>query len=59
MEDKKDWRIEGYHKESFHLLIERNFGTEKEARDFGHKVRKTNKIVPILFKGEDPIEEIK
>lgn len=59
MEDSKNWKIEGYHKESFHLLIERTFTTEREAKDFGRQLRKTNKIVPILFQEEEPIEEVK
>ena len=58
MENKAEWKIEGYHKESFHLLIEREFSNEREARDFGHQVKKTNKIVPILFFREDPVEEV-
>lgn len=53
------WKIEGYHKDSLHLLIERDFKTEIEARDFGRKLRNTNKIVPILFEDEVPVEEIK
>lgn len=53
------WRVEGYHKDSLHLLIERDFKTEFEAKDFGRKLRNTNKIVPILFEGEVPVEEIK
>jgi hypothetical protein len=59
MEVKCEWKIEGYHKESFHLLIERGFNTEKEARDFGHSLKRTNAIVPILFFREEPIEEVK
>ena len=59
MENKAEWKIEGYHKESFHLLIEREFSSEKMARDFGHELRKTNAIVPILFFKEEPVEEVK
>ena len=59
MEVKCEWKIEGYHNESYHLLIERSFNTEKEARDFGHQVKKTNKIVPILFFKDEPVEEVK
>jgi len=58
MEDK-EWKIEGYHKESFHLLIERSFDSEKLARDFGHQLRKTGQMVPILFQFEEPVEEVK
>jgi len=54
-----EWKIEGYHKDSWHLLIEREFGTEKEARDFGHSLKRTNAIVPILFFKEEPVEEVK
>lgn len=58
MEDQ-EWKIEGYHKDSWHLLIEREFTTEREARDFGHSLRRTNAIVPILFFKEEPVEEVK
>lgn len=53
------WKVEGYHKESYHLLIERTFSTEKEAKAFGLKLRKTDKIVPVLLYEDEPIEEIK
>lgn len=59
MESEKEWKIEGYHKDSWHLLIERDFTSEKMARDFGHDLKKTGAMVPILFQFGEPVEEVK